>query len=100
MRLISTANELQIVNFAQDLQVYRHTAEGGLESILCGSSNAAHRDVVCRPNQHDARDRSSIVLQRCECRGSNLSGIDVARVRRDQGFRCQLGDACGTGEQV
>jgi hypothetical protein len=25
-----------------------------------GSSNAAHGDIMCRPNQHDARDRVSL----------------------------------------
>ena len=84
VRRVGAGNELEIVNFAQGFQVNRHTAEWCLEGIVFGSRNAAHGDVMCRPNQHDAGDRVLIVLKRCKCCCSDVTGIDVASVRRDQ----------------
>jgi hypothetical protein len=68
--------------------------------IVLGSSNAVHEDIMCRPNQHDARDRVPMTLKRCKCRCSDVTGIDVASVRRDQCFRPHLRRADDPSEQV
>jgi hypothetical protein len=41
-------------------------------------------NVVCWPDQHDARDRLRAIPKRRECRGSNPAGIGIACVRRNQ----------------
>src|SRR5262245_30907433 len=63
VRSVGARNELQIVNFSQGIEVNRHSAEWCLEGIVFGRSNAAHGEIMCRPNQHDARDRVPIILK-------------------------------------
>ena len=102
VRRVGAGHELEIVNFAQGFQVNWHTAEWCLEGIVFWSSNAAHGDIMCRPNQHDAddEDRVLIILKRCKCCCSDVTGIDVASMRRDQCFGRHLRRAYHSSEQV
>ena len=43
-----------------------------------------HVEVMCWTDQHDTRDRLRAVPKRCECRGSNAAGINIACVRCNQ----------------
>ena len=100
VRRVGAGNELEIVNFAQGFQVNRYASEWRLEGIVFGSSNTAHGEIMCRPNQHDARDRVPITLKRCKCCCSDVTGVDVASVRRDQCFGCPLRRAGDSSKQV
>jgi hypothetical protein len=55
-----------------------------------GSSNPTQMNVVCGPDQHDARDRLGARPKLRKCCAGDPAGIDVACVRRDQRFRNDL----------
>jgi hypothetical protein len=57
-------------------------------------------EVMCWPDQHNARDRLRTVPKRCECRSGNAAGIRIACVRRDQCFAHDFGRRREIGEQV
>ena len=58
-------------------------AQRGFEVIDRWGGNAAHGEVMSRPDQHDAFDRLCSAAKRRKGGGSNAAGIDIAGMRRD-----------------
>ena len=57
-------------------------------------------DVMGWPDQHDTSDQLRATLQHRKCRRRDGTGIDIAGVRRDQGFGQDLRRGVGLGKQV
>jgi hypothetical protein len=92
VRSVGPNDKWQVGNCAQGLNIHEHAAEWSLKRVDGGGGNPTHVDVVCWPDQHDARDRLRAVPKRRECRGGNAARIGIACMRRNQ---CFGHDLCG-----
>ena len=77
----------QVGNRAHRLLVDRDAAERRLERRGPRQREAAHRDAVARPHQHDPLHDPGGRAQKRECVRRDLAGVDVAGVRHDQRLR-------------
>jgi hypothetical protein len=83
MRCVIAKDKWQINDFGQRRRIDWCSAQRGFKVINRWSGNTAHRQVMSRPNQHDAFDPLYSAAKRREGGGSNAAGIDIAGMRRD-----------------
>jgi len=90
MRIVENLDEGKPEDLAARGFVDRDGAQGCPEGRAARDREAGERNVVTRPNQHDARNELTRSFDSYERRGGNPSGVHVARVRHDQRFRPRI----------
>jgi hypothetical protein len=96
LRRIVSEYERQVGQACEALPVHRNIAERGREGIHSWQRNTGECDVVRGPNEDDAPGWSA--LNGAESSRSDLAGIHVTGVRRDERFR-RLCRGCGRFRQ-
>ena len=90
VRSVGPGDKFEAAYLAARVGVHAHAAEGSFEGLDPGNSNPTQMNVVCGPDQHDARNGLRACPKLRKCCGGHAARIDVACVRRDQRLRNDL----------